>query len=399
MAAPLEPNALVTPAQIVSQLRVMMGPFAGAMVLNEMPRGPPAARGGLRGGLKTNNSRIVGAHSGSSVRLSGDSGCETGGGGAISVEVGGGTGGGGSSHRRRVSGSGAGLIRNAASMSPWSHSLNTDDKDAVGSKSGGGGGGGGGNPGKESHPSVGRNTRNSRFASASAMDGVDAFTEGSDVTGERSVQRAAAAAMAAAAADAATAVGRVASVHTASSVDCGIHEDTALAEDANGAGRGFRDADVAVSPGGAQAEEILEHMVAIESAATAASRVSRVSLGFSNGTAAGGGDGADGVTDDSAVGGGNAGAETPYASIGSGITAGRGPASTRVDANDPRVGEAALSPEPSLLPVVDSFGLMVESSSAEKTRRLVALSPVQERVVEGKFVFKQLCCSTFDLAS
>lgn len=55
LASPWEANALVTENQIVSQLRVLMGPLADTMVLNEMPRPAThaAARaGGLRGGLK-----------------------------------------------------------------------------------------------------------------------------------------------------------------------------------------------------------------------------------------------------------------------------------------------------------------------------------------------------------
>ncbi|GFR51463.1 hypothetical protein Agub_g13872 [Astrephomene gubernaculifera] len=52
VAAPLEDTDLVTTGQMVSQLKTLMGPLAGSMVLNEMPRMPAAPRGGLRGGLK-----------------------------------------------------------------------------------------------------------------------------------------------------------------------------------------------------------------------------------------------------------------------------------------------------------------------------------------------------------
>ncbi|GIL85019.1 hypothetical protein Vretifemale_13643, partial [Volvox reticuliferus] len=72
LAAPLEPNALVTQAQMISLLRVMMGHSASAMVLNEMPRTAMATRGGLRGGLKSAGRPSLGPSG--SVRLSGDSG-------------------------------------------------------------------------------------------------------------------------------------------------------------------------------------------------------------------------------------------------------------------------------------------------------------------------------------
>ncbi|KAG2494361.1 hypothetical protein HYH03_007418 [Edaphochlamys debaryana] len=51
LAQPWEENALVTEGQIVSQLKVLMGPLANAMVLNELPRAVPTRTG--RGGLKT----------------------------------------------------------------------------------------------------------------------------------------------------------------------------------------------------------------------------------------------------------------------------------------------------------------------------------------------------------
>lgn len=52
MAAPWGENTLVTEGQMVSQLRVLLGPVADTMVLNELPRAAALTRGGLKGGLR-----------------------------------------------------------------------------------------------------------------------------------------------------------------------------------------------------------------------------------------------------------------------------------------------------------------------------------------------------------
>ncbi|GIL53681.1 hypothetical protein Vafri_9316, partial [Volvox africanus] len=373
LAAPLEPHALVTQAQMVSLLRVMMGHSASAMVLNEMPRTAMTTRGGLRGGLKSAGRPSVGPSG--SVRLSGDSSGEAAAAAAAATAPdNSAVGDGGSGRHRHIVADAGNTSRKGVGVSPWSVSGEVDGDGGVGDSllgvSGGGGGGGEQTPPQRRHVSLVRALRNSSNRnSRRAIGGVDAAAATAEGAGGPAVASAAAVTVA----EVTPPPPALAPHDSVPSVGAANNEYVAVEE-----GAGGPHADVDAAGDGSESElNRASELTAegMESAAAADSRLNRVSLRFA----------------DAANTGSNEANEVDIAAevkvvpteieatavpeqTGPGISSSR---SSRPFSSPSQSGSPV--PEPSLLPAVSAFDLAadVDRSVVDPSNREEAVSPVE----------------------